>query len=296
MQDVGVAFARDGEQMLVVMAFAQSLTLAKTFTGLPDEKGDVVIEGMAPKRIQRIFRLRQPRPVRRRLVFIGSAPDVAALSPDLQRPAGGRNGVDRAELFQTGGTYLARYAELIARRPNLSSLEYREQIVETPHPATSAEEFTFALVKELNAIRAQEGLPTVGISFEESKTAARMASHFFVEGTGDIESTQDSRTIISGLLAGWHVNGMIREGQVVANELAGWRRPAMAVLHLGLSARSGRADEREHRTGRGRRRAEVRAGRRGGDCDRLSVPSRQGSSSWTEGRLLLKAVAARAGS
>jgi hypothetical protein len=70
-----------------------------------------------------------------------------------------------------------------------------------------------ALVEEINRVRKDAGLEAVTLAERESATAARLAPHFFSSFGGDDTSSDQ---VALGLLAGWEVEGMVRNGHFVS--------------------------------------------------------------------------------
>ncbi len=83
--------------------------------------------------------------------------------------------------------------------------------------ATSAD-----LVREVNRIRAEARLPALRIAEQESQTAARLAPHYFASsedgGQSGFSATADQ--VALGLIAGWEVDGTIRNGHFTSISLA----------------------------------------------------------------------------
>ncbi|APR79146.1 Hypothetical protein A7982_04493 [Minicystis rosea] len=71
-----------------------------------------------------------------------------------------------------------------------------------------------ALAQEINKVRAEAKLPPVRLADAESKTATQLAPHYFasIEGRGDDVADQ----VALGLLAGWEVDGLVRNGRFVS--------------------------------------------------------------------------------
>jgi hypothetical protein len=73
----------------------------------------------------------------------------------------------------------------------------------------------------------------------ESRTAGQLAPHFFTRGKGDDGEGQVHDQVALGLLAGWEVEGMVREGHFVSAVVpgaAGYRD----VIQMALSRPAGR--------------------------------------------------------
>ncbi len=83
------------------------------------------------------------------------------------------------------------------------------------------------LVARINAIRKEAGLAEVRLSVPQTHTAAKLAPYFFAAVSGKLEPTV-ADTVALGLLAGWEVEGAVREGHFTAMWL-GHRAPTAFV-------------------------------------------------------------------
>jgi hypothetical protein len=103
--------------------------------------------------------------------------------------------------------------QVLARRDPGKLPRFVEVPYAASHPIADATGFAPAVVTELNAARAQAGLSPVRLSEPESAAAARVARQYFagVTSNGGAPSG-DTTTIVLGLMAGWQVQGMIRDG------------------------------------------------------------------------------------
>jgi hypothetical protein len=94
--------------------------------------------------------------------------------------------------------------------------------------------FAEVVLAELNRVRVQAGLGAVKLSAAQSAVAARVAGHYFVaaEAGGGTSSGggggggEEMDRIALGLLAGWQVGGMIRDGQFLSWLVPHTRDPA----------------------------------------------------------------------
>src|SRR5262249_32809559 len=84
-----------------------------------------------------------------------------------------------------------------------------------------------ALLEQINAVRKEAGLSALRLSDTESRTAAQLAPYYFAALTGGLEVTIADKVAL-GLLAGWDVDGMVREGHF-ASQWTHQRSPASLV-------------------------------------------------------------------
>jgi hypothetical protein len=115
------------------------------------------------------------------------------------------------------------FVQVLARRSLEEPLLFRPESYAGDRPVGSAAEFSAAVVEQLNAVRAQATLPPVGLAAAQSATAARLATHYFSATLAPRRRYQDADEIAMGLLAGWEVGGMIRDGHFISNVVANTR-------------------------------------------------------------------------
>jgi hypothetical protein len=75
------------------------------------------------------------------------------------------------------------------------------------------------LLKEINEVRKEASLPPLRLAEQESRTATQLAPHYFASlerGGDDVIPDQ----VALGLLAGWEVDGMVRNGHFVSTWVA----------------------------------------------------------------------------
>jgi hypothetical protein len=97
-------------------------------------------------------------------------------------------------------------------------------------PASAAS--TDELLAEINRVRGEAKLSALRLAEQETRTATRLAPHFF----GALEGGKDegiSDQVALGLLAGWEVEGMVRTGNFVStwiNDAASWAEVVRAAI------------------------------------------------------------------
>jgi hypothetical protein len=80
----------------------------------------------------------------------------------------------------------------------------------------SDEQVAAALLERVNAVRASAGQKPLELASEQSAMAGKLAPHFFAASSAD---KRQSDSIALGLMAGWQINGMIRQGWFIAQLL-----------------------------------------------------------------------------
>ncbi|TMQ11955.1 MAG: hypothetical protein E6J90_33045 [Deltaproteobacteria bacterium] len=226
--EVGFAFGRRGEQMLLSMAFASSDAELSPFSLVPDGNGEVAIEGVLHDEAQSFAGYVNHGRFAVSSCFVDPALErprfriVCKVDPEDQRAW--------IELvYAPPKRVLARpFAQILARRNEQVALTYALQVYAEPHGepqvAPNAEQFAQAVVTELNRVRALGGLSAVRLNLDETASATQVATHYFAAALGRGQPT-DMDTIALALLAGWHVTGMIRDGGFVSSLLPHTRDP-----------------------------------------------------------------------
>ncbi|MGK3999428.1 hypothetical protein [Sorangium sp. So ce1024] len=214
-QVAGFSFERREGRAVATAVFAAEDAQFKPFSPVPDARGEVTIEG------------RMTRPAEQVSAYVNRGrAGVAACDVDLsvQRPAFRvicrPDPADRSAWIQLVYTAPKRvlatpFAQVLARRAGEAPV-YQDDAHAGSRPVASADEFTRAVLEQLNAARASVGLRPVTLAARESATAARLAPHYFAAALGQGEKP-DADVIALGLLAGWEVEGTIRGGSFVSS-------------------------------------------------------------------------------
>jgi hypothetical protein len=115
------------------------------------------------------------------------------------------------------------FAQVLARREPGKPLAFPE-LPRAGAPVASAEAFSRAVIEELNRVRALADMKPVRLSVAQSATAAHVAGRYFAADTGK-GAVEDEDAIALGLLAGWQVVGLIRDGSFVSTLVPQTRDP-----------------------------------------------------------------------
>lgn len=94
-----------------------------------------------------------------------------------------------------------------------------------------------ALLDQINAVRKEAGLGAVRLSDAQSRTAAQLAPYYFAALSGGAEPTFADKVAL-GLLAGWDVDGMVREGHFTS-QWSHHREPG-ALIEAAIASPFGR--------------------------------------------------------
>jgi hypothetical protein len=237
--EAGFWFGRAGTRVVALLAFAAPRARLATRSFQPDAAGNVILEGEIESAADMIYG------------FVNQGPFGVArciMDPSVARPRFHATCPMLASdqtawiqlFFAPPKRVLANlFVQVLARRIPTEALVYKEESYGDPHPVTSAEQLTTAVLAELNAVRAKAHLAPVRLSAGESATAAHLAGHYFSAELGG-QRWEEMDRIALGLMAGWQVSGMIRDGRFVSN-LTPHTRDAGRWLTATLSMPMGRA-------------------------------------------------------
>ncbi len=95
---------------------------------------------------------------------------------------------------------------------------YKDPAIDTATAAHSASELTASLLDRLNTMRRAAKLQPVTLAPKQTAENTRLAGNLVVAGSG--EDGQKADTIALGLMAGWDVSGLIRDGRFYLGESA----------------------------------------------------------------------------
>lgn len=222
--DAGFAFVRQGGHAVALLAYVQAVADLEPFLLHPSESGEVSLAGT----------LRTPSDSVIGYVNRGSygvAPcdvDPAIAPPRFRVTCKVDPGDERAwiELLSSPPRRMlaSTFARVLARRPSTTQLDHGPAD-EGGAAATSPDEFAEAAVTALNEVRARAGLAPVRLHATESAIATHVAPYYFDAALGN-QPPEQLDTIALGLLAGWEVQGMIRDGRFISTVVPQTRDPA----------------------------------------------------------------------
>jgi hypothetical protein len=106
--------------------------------------------------------------------------------------------------------------QVLARPSGASALGYRAPHLGRELPIATADEFREQLAREVNRVRREAGAPPLSLEPNQSELAAQLAPTYIGAHFGQIDpATADA--VALGLLAGWEMEGPIRDGGVGAS-------------------------------------------------------------------------------
>lgn len=211
----GFWFGRRANQVVSIILSAKETATLKPRPIAPNEQGDVVFEGTVNQAAQSF------------MGYINQGTGKAAacaVDMSVARPAFRivcpMDPQDEAAWVQLltmppqralGSVFLQA---MVKRTP-----EVQPRYVVTKYGASAVvktpEEFTTVVLDSLSRARKTAGLGPVKMARAESATAAKVAPHYFASVFGK-EETRNADVIALGLLAGWDVQGMIRNAHFVS--------------------------------------------------------------------------------
>jgi hypothetical protein len=125
---------------------------------------------------------------------------------------------------QTGRVLLDAVAQVEVRRDEHANPQYEAAAYGTNQAVATSAQFRTALLADLNRVRAAAGLRPFTLEPTQSITDERLAPYLFQT----IRSGDDRQmsTIALGLLAGWDVKGLIRDGGIFCRWVNTSRNPS----------------------------------------------------------------------
>lgn len=125
---------------------------------------------------------------------------------------------------QAGRVLLEAAAQLEVRRDEQAQLEYNAAAYGANKTVASSSQFRAQLLADLNQVRTLAGLRPFALEPSQSVTDDRLAPYLYQTlNQGD---AQQATTITLGLLAGWDVHGLIRDGGIFVSSVNTSRNPS----------------------------------------------------------------------
>ena len=234
----GLAFAREKGRAVVVVVRGERRVELKPLVPVPDGRGRLLIEGRLLVPAERIHALIN----RGRYGFAECATDPQISLPRFAILCQMARS-DRISWIQISflppGRILARSAlHLLARVPGARVDIYQRHLYANSAEAATPEQFTAKLTKALNEVRQRAQLPPLALATRQSEVAAKVAPRFFAAALGKVDPL-DADRIALGMIAGWDVEGMIRQGSFWST-LIGETRDVSRWLSTALEFPGGR--------------------------------------------------------
>lgn len=234
----GLAFAREKDRVVVAVVHGERRVELGPMVPIPDGRGHVLIEGRLLVPAQRIDAMIN----RGRYGFAD-----CAVHPGISLP----RFVILCEMVKSdelswieisflppGRILYSTALQVLARVPGARVENYRRHLYARPSDAATPEQFTAKLTKALNEVRKRAKLPSLALATHQSAVAAKLAPRFFAALLGKSDPL-DADRIALGMIAGWEVEGMIREGAFLS-ALIGETRDVSRWLSTALESPGGR--------------------------------------------------------
>jgi hypothetical protein len=231
---VGVWMGRQGNRVVLMTAMGKAE--APVVVSQADASGVVVVRGTAPAGTEAVIGLvnQGERGVRRCEEDLQTALPLFAFRCPMAE--GDKTAWVEVAARAEGRLLMRSIGLALARRDASARLDY----VAAPHearPATSSTELAAAVLDGVNRARAAAKLTPLVLAQNQSTTNERLAPHFLHAALQNNEVEGDKVGL--GLLAGWDVEGTIRNGNLFSAWLSG-TKDANGWLDYALEAPMGR--------------------------------------------------------
>jgi hypothetical protein len=237
--EAGFWFGRRAGQALMVVTYAQLRGEMKPFSLIPDADGTIAIEGRVAADVAHFAGyINQGR----------TGVESCLVDPGVPRPqfrivctmaAEDRTAWVQLVYVQPRRALAAPFMQVLVRRTPSEPLAFTETSADAPESISDPDAFSRAVLIRLNAVRARAQMPSVQLAEAQSSVAAAMAGHYFSAAMEKGRETEQD-LIALGLLAGWQVPGVIRDGSFLWS-LAPFTRDPGRWLSSALSTPIGRA-------------------------------------------------------
>lgn len=211
---VGVGFARKGDKLVVATAGMKPDAAVGVVVDRADASGLVIVHGTAPAKTEAM------------LALINRGAGVATCEPDVNVPLPAfsfrctmapddKSAWVEVSAQAEGRLLTSSIALALARRDATTPLEY----VTTRREVPAGKDLSTSLLDAVNRARAAAGVAPIALAPKQSATNTQLAPHFFA---AEADNDHDKTDLVGlGLIAGWDVEGMIRDGDFYASLLSG---------------------------------------------------------------------------
>jgi hypothetical protein len=215
----GAALARNGEDVLLLVAFGSPQVAAEPFSQVVDAGGVLEIHGRVLFESDRL----QAYINQRKFGFAPCELDPGVAPPAFSMRCTLAEGDDFAwvELLAAprGHVLGQGVLDVLALRRADAASEYAPRTLGEARPVSDPAQFEAAVLEMVNAIRTRGGESALVSSGPQSRTANSVTPAFFSAWLSSRSTAQPAIDRITlGLLAGWEVSGgMIRSGELTAS-------------------------------------------------------------------------------
>ena len=229
---VGIWFGRRGGQAALLLVSAERRVRIDPTDPLPDARGSIELRGEVMIPVQSIEGLVNQG--RFRVAECQSDPSLkpprfALTCPTLSSDESAWIDV---VAFPPGRFLGEGVLDVLARPGGAPAATYRRPRYGRSAPIGSGEDFSKRLLVELNRVREQASAPPLALEAKESEDAAKLASPYFGAYLGTNDPALGDVAAL-GLMAGWNVEGPIRDagvgGTLVVgtNDVGAWLAQAL---------------------------------------------------------------------
>ena len=109
-----------------------------------------------------------------------------------------------------------RILDLLVWPSGVRSARYERPARPSSEPVATAEQAPEVILRMLNQVRREAGLPTLELAREQSELAHRLAPIYLLAMMGE-EPLESADKIALGMMAGWEVPGIVRHGRVTGD-------------------------------------------------------------------------------
>lgn len=207
----GIAFAREGEQVVVTLAHVRDDTNLEPVTLTPDADGFVWVRGVSTRKADSIFGT-----TNRGRSGTGDCVDTqarAAPAFELKCPVAKDDATAWVSVSarEKGRVLGYEVVRLLALPSGAASSTWTAPSLVAPAPGASAADFA----AQLNAVRAQLQAPPLALSEAQSNDLRELAPFYFEAMLKDDDGLEDKLAL--GVMAGWRVEQEIMSGSFAAS-------------------------------------------------------------------------------
>jgi hypothetical protein len=235
---LGLATGRHGRRFAVVAVLGRDEVRFEAFSRQVNASRQIVLRGSLVGHAASVLALINRGD-------FGSAPcepDLRFKLPEFafscELAEGDKSAWAQVMTLQEGRVLGEAAADVLVSEGDPAQLEYHPRVLGAPMPIASPAAMSFALMQAINKVRAEGKLPPLSMASKESEESARLAGTM-IDATLKKRADEADR-IGLGLLAGWSVEGTIRNGGLFMGLVAP-TRDALVWLAFALERPFGRS-------------------------------------------------------
>lgn len=215
-QAAGVWMARKGKRVVIMTAFAKPQ--ADVVVSPPDASGQLLVRGAAPPDTEAVLGLVNQGEHGVARCEADAATPLPLFAFRCTMAEADKTAWVEIAVRARGRLLMRSYGLALARRDASAPLQLTASS-RTPRPVTTAADLRGAVLEGVNGARGAAKLAPLTVAPNQTATNERLAPHFF-EAT--FKSNQEKGDQVGlGLMAGWDVEGTIRNGNLFSALLSG---------------------------------------------------------------------------